>query len=419
LREYRSILWTVRLLVITRDNIVYAILIPPILKPLVTAAFEGFEQVQSAEFVVKTHPIWVISSIYTRSALDEGPVRAVVNNRHGRGVGQVGFVCRPVVIILNSTLERARRAGVLEVSIATVDAIHKEIVLLVPIDPHPGRIIAPKPAGVLREIRVVVVRLRVWTAQPRLIFRLAVHCSASFRAICSQLGVPLLAAVLRRRKQVLVAEGDFLGHEVLVVGAVNTVLLVDQVRKPLFRIVPRLSPPPILGLVGSVWSMLTCSWEVDWPRERGVAFAHSLGFSHAVCAAAIVLVAAFFGCAVDLELVRLVQHGLAEPTFLVGEPGTVPAWRTTCKWVCVDGLLTWRVALLVVVQTDAGGAVAAASPGIEDAPAAVGSYVVTPLRGVGRRALGRLTAWLRRRDRAGLSAWLLRRDRGRHIRWDY
>ena len=64
---------------------------------------------------------------------------------------------------------------------------------------------------------------------------------------------------------------------------------------------------------------------------------------------------------------------------MVGKPRTVPAGRTTRKWVYVDGLLAWCVALLVVVQTDAGGTIALASPGIEDAPTAVGSYVVTPL----------------------------------------
>mmetsp|Transcript_20366 Transcript_20366/g.45983 ORF Transcript_20366/g.45983 Transcript_20366/m.45983 type:complete len:208 (+) Transcript_20366:791-1414(+) len=207
------------------------------------------------------------------------------------------------------------------------------------------------------------------------------------------MGVPLLAAVGRRPKQVLVAE-PVLRHEVLVVVAKNTVLLVDQVWKPL-RLVPRLSPPPILGLRGSKWPVLGCSWEVDWPRERGVAFADCLGFSIAVRAPTIVLIAAFFGGAIDLELIRLVQLGLAEPTFMVGEPGAVPAWRTTCKRVYVDGLLAWCVALLVVVQTYAGGAIALASPGIKDTPTAVSSHVITPLRRVGRGTLGRLAARLR------------------------
>ena len=137
-------------------------------------------------------------------------------------------------------------------------------------------------------------------------------------------------------------------------------------------------------------------WQTH-PREWGVAFADCLGFSHAVCAPTIVLVAAFLGCAIDLELVRLVQLAHAMPFFVVGEPRTVPAGRTTSKWVYVDGLLAWCVALLVVVQTDAGGTIALARPGVEDAPTAVSSYVVTSLRGVGRRSLGRLAARLRRR----------------------
>ena len=62
----------------------------------------------------------------------------VVYDGHRLVVGQVIFVCCPVVIILIGVLKRARRTGVLEEPIATVDAIQEEVVLLVPIDTHPG-----------------------------------------------------------------------------------------------------------------------------------------------------------------------------------------------------------------------------------------------------------------------------------------
>ena len=120
------------------DNIVFAILRAIICKPLVTAAVESFKQVHSAEVVIKTHPLWVISSIYARPFSHERIECVVVYDGHRLVVGQVIFVCCPVVIILIGVLKRARRTGVLEEPIATVDAIQEEVVLLVPIDTHPG-----------------------------------------------------------------------------------------------------------------------------------------------------------------------------------------------------------------------------------------------------------------------------------------
>ena len=133
---------------------------------------------------------------------------------------------------------------------------------------------------------------------------------------------------------------------------------------------------------------------MHWPgKRRMTVFARLQAFA----ATSKMLVAALLCRAIDLKLVYLVHLTPAVTSVGVGKPGAIPPRMAASKRVGVNGLLAWCVALLVVVSTDASGAVALASPGIEKAPTAVSPYVITPLRRVGRRSLGRLTAWLRRR----------------------
>ena len=83
--------------------------------------------------------------------------------------------------------------------------------------------------------------------------------------------------------------------------------------------------------------------------------------------------------------------------------GLTPSRSTASPRVDVNSFLARVEAIAVVIAADTDGTVTLARPGVEDAPAAVSADVLTALARIGRRRLRRLTAWLRRRDRAGLA----------------
>ena len=75
----------------------------------------------------------------------------------------------------------------------------------------------------------------------------------------------------------------------------------------------------------------------------------------------------------------------------IREPRTIPPGRAACPGIGIDRLAAGMVALLVIIEADAHGAIATARPGVEDAPSTVGTCVGTTLGGVGGGCLGGLS----------------------------
>ena len=148
-----------------------------------------------------------------------------------------------------------------------------------------------------------------------------------------------------------------LEHPRFVIPALHTVQLVVQIWEE--------ESLAVHFAVGTVLTMLWCARKVDRPRKRRVTVLTFLQTSRS----AKVLVAALLCCPVDLVLLRWVHFTLAVPSGRVWEPGTIPAGTTSSERVGVDRFRAGRVALLVIVKTDADGTVALARPRIEYAPA--------------------------------------------------
>jgi len=152
---------------------------------------------------------------------------------------------------------------------------------------------------------------------PRFVLGLGVHSGPVVGAIASKLGIKFGTASARVAEKVFFLK-PFLVHPVLVVLSVDTVPPVDQVGKPSGPMAG-LGAPNIFGIERSIGSVVISPWEVKRMGirifcVRSVARADVVGAQVRALAnfsarrrAGIVLIAAFLGCAVDLELIRNVQ----------------------------------------------------------------------------------------------------------------
>jgi hypothetical protein len=134
--------------------------------------------------------------------------------------------------------------------------------------------------------------------------------------------------------------------------------------------------------------MLGCAREVNWPRKRIML---RLTLRQTIRTPPIMLRTTLLRRPINLKIIRLMNLRNTMPVIPIGKPRTIPPRRTSRPWIGVDGFTAGIVALFVVVEANADGAVATAGPGVEDAPSAVGADVFTALRWIG----GRRLAWLR------------------------
>ena len=261
---------------------------------------------------------------------------------------------------------------------------------------HPGRIVPSISTIIHLKIWIVVVVHGERTAMPGFILCLRVH-SLRGGGTVGFARVPLLAAI-RTIKEEVVFRKALVCHPFLVVGTLDAVQLVNKVREPPDWI-PSLSTPMML-VVGTLTLNLTggkgtrpglSAREVDGPGKRIML---SLRFNDTRTTSRVMLITALLGSPVDLKVIGLVQLGDAMTVLAIGEPGAVPTGRAPGPWVGMDGITAGMVALLVVIEADAHGAIATARPRVEDAPSTVSTCVGTALGGVGGRCLGRLSRWL-------------------------
>jgi len=145
--------------------------------------------------------------------------------------------------------------------------------------------------------------------------------------------------------------------------------------------------------------MLGSAREVNRPREGIV---RVLTIRQALGSPFVMLRTALLGGTINLEVVGLMHLRETVSGIPVGIPGTIPPGRAARPGIDVDGVRAGMVALLVVVEADAHWTIAAAGPGVEDAPSAVRAYVLASLGRIGRGRFARLTGWLSRR----LGRWL-------------
>mmetsp|Transcript_2766 Transcript_2766/g.6308 ORF Transcript_2766/g.6308 Transcript_2766/m.6308 type:complete len:265 (+) Transcript_2766:263-1057(+) len=164
------------------DHAAHAALDVEVAEPLLTAPLEVLEEVHPPVVVVGRHPVGVVRAVDARPPLQEGVVGVVVHRGHGLVVRELVLVLGPEVAAVARRLVGAA-ADALEVPVAALLAGGVEVMLLVPVDSHPGGVVNAEAAAVLVELGEVVGNRAA--GRESLVLGLGIHRAAGIGATCA------------------------------------------------------------------------------------------------------------------------------------------------------------------------------------------------------------------------------------------